>query len=113
MFSFTFSLSQFKETQKTFGPGKTRLLYDEFKKHTEAALKQASQSKDKEEQRLVFHNLRSAALVFGLNKLSGFSAKMERRILANQEVLAKDFAECMMIYNKSVAKVEVYLKGLK
>lgn len=103
-----FNKKQLVEYQQFFGSSKLIKLFQEFRKDTaQKFLCLASSSP--EDQRLIFHSLKSSSLVFGMTKFSKLCAKLEQKILDNKEILAKDIVQCHSIYNQSVLKVDHYL----
>ena len=111
MFSLLFNKRKLKTYQKVFNSDKVQHLYKEFKTQVNNQLKKAYKTKDKEELRFIFHGLKSSSLVFGMEKLSKLSSKLEQKILDGKEVLAKDLDDCTMLYKKSLEKVDAYLKN--
>jgi len=113
MFNLLFNKRKLKKYQKVFNPDKVQTLYKEFKTQISSQLKKAAKTKDQEELRLIFHSLKSSSQVFGMEKLSKLSGKLEQKILDKKEILAKDLDDCTILYNKSIAKVDLYLNKIQ
>lgn len=94
---------------KELGIRKMQSLWREFSENAEHFFENASKM-PKTEIRLKFHNLRSGALVFGLEEFSSFCAEVEQEILQNisDNLLDSRIKEAKKIFKQQQQNIKTY-----
>lgn len=92
-----------------FGRGKMQNLWVDFVDDAKEKLSNI-ENKNTQEQRLVYHSLRSSSLVFGMKKFSELCHQYEEKILSGAELLEEDFEKIKKLLAETIIEVKAYLK---
>lgn len=106
-----FDPAKLAEYRKIFGSEKMKSMWLIFSDETEKCLTEIAQLSEAE-LRLKFHNLRSAALVFGMERFSDCCSRVEEAVIngVQSSELAKEFEEAKMIFNQQRQDICAILK---
>lgn len=106
-----FNKQTLEEYSQALSKQKLQNLWKNFEAETESFFKKQA-VEDKQSLRLKFHNLRSDALIFGMEKFSKYCAETEKAILAgmDDEQLAERIKEAQTIFNHQRIQISAYFK---
>lgn len=99
-----------RQYQNIVGKDKMRKLWQEFINECAARLNDVD-IKTKDEQRLIFHSLRSSSLVFGMRILSDFCHQMEEKIVSGNRLSEEDIKQSRKLMRKSLDAVNEYMQS--
>ena len=96
---------------KIFGAEKMKGLWKEFLESAQEGFLKIGKTNVSESVRLIYHNLHSSSLVFGMKGFSDMCGKIEKAIMQGQKIekLEKEIQNSKMVYEKEVQKVDEYL----
>lgn len=108
------NLKNLQHYEQIFGLEKMQFLFREFQQKAHSELDSANSlfKEDKlESLRLMFHSMRSAALVFGMDTFSQSCAQIEENIISRQfiEMLEKEIKQSKMVFKEEIKEVSAYL----
>lgn len=109
------NLSNMQRYEQIFGLEKMQFLFEEFQQKARSELNTADclfAEEKLDSLRLMFHSMRSAALVFGMDGFSESCALIEENIINGQfiEMLEKEIKQSKMIFDEEIIAVSAYLK---
>lgn len=108
------NLKNLQRYEQVFGLEKMISLFEEFQKKALSELNTANSLFENEKLdslRLMFHSMRSAALVFGMDTFSQSCAQIEENIISRQftEMLEKEIKQSKMVFEEEIKEVSAYL----
>ena len=96
----------------TFGLEKISFLWNEFLENSRESIEKTQKTQDVKELRLLYHNLKSSSLIFGMRGFAKLCSVIEQKIIdgQNAENLEKEIKSSKILFNEEILMVENYLK---
>ena len=111
-----FKKQAFKKNEKNFGKEKMKALFEVFietKDEGISKIEPLMKEGDRESIRLIFHTLKSSALVFGIDAFAKAAGKIEDKIIAGENLicLEKEIKKAKILLREGIKKAKEYLNG--